>query len=119
MLEAKQPHFVHLAGGTLDALAGTTYDIVWVQSVLTHMPPDAIKSLLLHLPDLLRPKAVFYATFSCTDGTSHRSRVKNFYYKPDLLLAMASEAGFQCEIVDEWVHPASKTDKLLRFTMPA
>ena len=54
-LEARQPRFVHVAGGTLEALAGTTYDMVWAQSVLTHMPPDAIKSLLWHLSTLLSP----------------------------------------------------------------
>lgn len=117
-LEDKQPRFTHLPGGALDSLAGTTFDVVWAQSVFTHMPSHAIKSLLVQLPNLLRPKAVFYATFAPTSGTYRRGRVKNFYYNPDSLVAMAREAGFLCEIVEEWIHPLSQTDTMLRLTLP-
>lgn len=116
-LAGKRPVFVHLPGGSLAGLKSRTFDVIWAQSVFTHMPPDAIGALFDQLPALMKPGARFYATFAHSDNPSpRRNRVKNYDYSPAFLRRLADARGFTCTFVDDWVHPASPNDRMLRLS---
>ena len=113
-LATKRPTFVHLAGGSLEPLAGRQFDRIWAQSVVSHMPADMVQSLLHGVKRLLAPEGAFFATFTYSDRSGLQTRVKNFDYHPDDLLAMASAAGLSASVVDGWVHPTSALDRMLK-----
>jgi ubiquinone/menaquinone biosynthesis C-methylase UbiE len=113
-LVSKRPAFVHLDGGSLEALNGRQFDRIWAQSVVSHMPPEMVQALLHGVKTMLKPDGAFFATFTYSDRSGLQTRVKNFDYHPDDLMAMASAAGLSASVVEGWVHPTSALDRMLR-----
>jgi len=114
-LSGKRPVFLHLPGGSLAPLDGRQFDVIWAQSVLTHMPPDLIATLFAAVRRMLRPDADFFATFAYADKPRGQSRVKNFEYHTRDLQALAFQAGLEATLVESWEHPASANDRMLRI----
>jgi SAM-dependent methyltransferase len=114
-LLSKTPVLVHLPGGSMRPLAGRQFDIIWAQSVLTHLPPPAIEQLLRDLRALILPGGAFYATFAYdADGPVQR-RIKDWYYTEAFFQEVAQRTGYRVEPMRDWQHPDSDRDRLLRF----
>lgn len=116
-LSDKRPAFVHLPSGSLTPLEGRQFDIIWAQSVLTHMPPDLIATLFSAASRMLRPDGVFFATFAYSAHPRGQSRVKNFDYHTTELQTLAAQAGLAATVVETWVHPAGGNDKMLQLRL--
>ena len=116
-LQGKEARLVHLPGGDLAKLNGRRFDIIWAQSVFTHMPADAIRGFLIAVRRFLKPSGRFFANFASAEGKRRRTSVKDFYYKSDLFLQAAKVTGYDCEIMSDWRHPAGAFDRLLCFSL--
>jgi len=114
-LSDRRAEFLYLPGGSLSPLAGRQYDIVWAQSVLTHLPADWVAIVFKAVAEMMRRDAACFATFTYSDRPGRQSRVKNFDYHADELLEIANRVGLAGSVVDSWVHPASPADRMLRL----
>jgi len=81
-------------------LEGSAYDVIWAQSVLTHMPLKNIRIWFQSLPKVMANGARVY--FSFAPGSRRQVNVKDFYYEPKTLEHEAREAGFQWRLCDAW-----------------
>jgi hypothetical protein len=102
----KRPNLVHLPGGDLSPLRGTTFDFIWAQSVLTHMPCDNVSELLREIPPLLNENGgVFLATFFLSRVEDHQEGAKNFYYTADFFDTACYALGLRHSILRDYNHP--------------
>lgn len=117
-LTDKRPEFVCMPSGSLDSLNGRTFEFVWANSVLTHLPPEAALSLLVQVRRLMKSDSVFFATFMRGDAFQ-RQNFENFAYSPGEIIRLGERAGFTTSIMDDWRHPfdPKKVDTMARFTM--
>lgn len=118
-LETKQPSLVHIPSGQLDNLKDRKFDIIWAQSVLTHMPPEAIEYLFSNIRDLLKKDGKFMANFKCASG--NRTKHVNFrdwQYTTDSIEKIANKYGLKFKIMNDWVHPydRDKQDTMIMLT---
>jgi SAM-dependent methyltransferase len=101
----KRPELVLLPGGSLAPLAGTMFDMIWAQSVLTHMPPAELLGFVQDLPRCLRPGVgVLYATFLIGEAL-RQENPKSFVYTERFVRDACAEAGVRCEILRDYQHP--------------
>ena len=117
-LRGKSPNLIHLPEGSFKALQEHQFDMIWAQSVFTHMPPDDIKQLVLNLRGCMHSASVFYATFAFTDGEPNRRLFKHWYYNPKFFLSLANETLMKCGFMSDWRYPDVENDKLVKFTLP-
>jgi len=120
-LEHKKPTLVHLTGLSLSELEGRRFDVIWAQSVFTHMPPEDIRAALAQLRLLMDADSRLYATYAwCAQGPV-QSRYKDWYYHPSYFSDAAKVAGLTVEQMADWRHPADPAglDRMLRFRLAA
>lgn len=115
-LAGRNPRFVHLDDAYLSPLAGLVFDIVWAQSVLTHMPPDDIRRLLRNVRPLLAQGGAFYATFAYIPTGVQQRRIKDWYYGPKEFAELAATERFACRFMEDWQHPDGDVDRLAALT---
>lgn len=116
-LDTKEPNFLLLPEGRLDPLVGRRFNIIWAQSVLTHMPPEDIRNLLSCIAGLLEEGGAFYATFARGD-VIRQSQLKDWYYPVEAIFDLARGCGLRAKLVPTWRHPddPAGTDTLARIT---
>jgi SAM-dependent methyltransferase len=118
-LADRAPTLVHLdPPGSLDALRGTGFDLVWAQSVLTHMAPHQITRLIGALPDLLAPGGKLLAT-AYLGRRTRRIAFKDWGYDVDFYTALAASTAMSCEVHDDFRHPHPFEPPGYRMTMLA
>jgi ubiquinone/menaquinone biosynthesis C-methylase UbiE len=120
-LEHKKPTLVHLKDLSLAGLEGRRFDVIWAQSVFTHMPPDDIRAALAQLRTLMDASSRFYATYGWSAQGPVQKRYKDWYYNLPYFNAVAKEAGLAVEEMGDWRHPADPEglDRMLRFQLGA
>jgi len=89
-----------VAGCDLSEIEGQEFDVIWAQSVLTHMPLANIRIWLSSMPKVMADGARLYFTFA--PGRQRQVNVKDFYYKPETIEHEARQAGFSWRICDGW-----------------
>jgi cyclopropane fatty-acyl-phospholipid synthase-like methyltransferase len=110
----KRPNLAHLPGGDLAPLRERGFDIIWAQSVLTHMPPDEVRQLMGEIPALLREDGgTFLATFRLTPDETHQAEAKNFCYTAEFFDAACPASGLKHSILRDYSHPSPKAATLL------
>lgn len=121
-LENKNAQLFHLASTTLADLKPKTFDVMWAQSVFTHMPPEDIRSLLPSLRSLMHSESTFYASFAFNTASedttlSKQRRFKDWYYTEAFFQEAAAASDLDVNIMDDWSHPddPDNCDRLLRF----
>lgn len=85
----------------LPELKGRTFDVVFANSVLTHMPQNDIRTMLRAMRDLLAEGGRFYFTYAEADARKRRN-IKDFWYSRDHMRALCEAAGYSFEILDDW-----------------
>lgn len=115
----QRPELYRIESGSLAVLGNRQFDIIWAQSVFTHMPPEDIHNLLRDIRHHMHTKSRFYATFARTDGDSHQKRFKDWYYNVDFFRQEGGLSNFCVEIMTDWKHPNDPTgrDTLAQFTL--
>jgi cyclopropane fatty-acyl-phospholipid synthase-like methyltransferase len=116
-LTGKRAILVQLHSTCLAPLRGRRFDVVWAQSVFTHMPPSDIRAVLGQLQGLLHPTGVCYATYASSLNGVEQRRYKDWYYHLDYFRHAACDAGLVVEQMPDWQHPADPegVDRMLRF----
>jgi SAM-dependent methyltransferase len=79
-LAVKKPRLFHILTGTLECLGDETYDILWAQSVFTHLPPEQIIKIMQRLKPHMHAHSRFYATFSRVEKGIVQQQLHNWYY---------------------------------------
>ena len=97
-----------VSGCTFPELDGETFDYIWAQSVLTHMPIPEIRVMLRAARRLFAPGGRFYFTFS-TDARPVRRNLKDFWYPESVMIAECEAAGYAIELVDFAPTEATRT----------
>ncbi|MEM9366185.1 MAG: class I SAM-dependent methyltransferase [Planctomycetota bacterium] len=111
----KNARFVHL-DDQADRVIEGTFDFIWAQSVLTHVPPVEMAGLLRSLAPLLRESGRFYATFAFTDGKPVHYRYKDWFYHPSFFDEVCEGLPIDCRIMTDWRHPNAPIDRMVCFT---
>jgi SAM-dependent methyltransferase len=117
-LEAKRPLLFKLDSTSLAPLEGRRFDVIWAQSVFTHMPPDDIAAVLREFGAAMNPGAAAYATYASGAAAPEQRRYKDWYYGFGFFEQAARKAGLTVEQMGDWHHPVDPagTDRMLRFS---
>ena len=83
----------------LRELEGYSFDYIWAQSVLTHMPAREIRTMLRAMKRLLAPWGVFVFTFS-TDSRYKRRNIKDFRYPESFMERECRAAGYHYDLIE-------------------
>ena len=102
----KRPAFIDDRDFTLTAF-GRAFDFLLAQSVFSHAAPAQVSRCLAQAARVMKPRAVFAATFC--EGDSDYDGAEWVYpqcvlYRFARLEALAREQGLECRRVD-WPHP--------------
>jgi ubiquinone/menaquinone biosynthesis C-methylase UbiE len=104
-LEAKGPRVHHIDQGNMDAVPSETFDYLWAQSVVTHMPLPAIELMLRQLRTFMHAESKFYFTFARSEQDPRHSQWKDWWYDLATIEAVVRGQGFQMNVQTDWVHP--------------
>ncbi|MEU2424160.1 class I SAM-dependent methyltransferase [Streptomyces sp. NPDC007851] len=106
-LSERRPELVLLpATQWLAPLARRSFDMIWAQSVLTHMAPNDAETLISAVPGMLTPTGCLLATFYLHDANGpRRADIKDWSYDLGTLANYAESAGLQASLLDDFRHP--------------
>lgn len=101
---------------SLKELAGLQFDMIWANSVITHMPVGDIKTMLTAMGPLFKSGGRFFFSFTPNEKPV-RKGIKDFYHPPDFLQKICEDQGYHFELRSDWgvkrsgdmvacVHPA-------------
>ena len=111
---------LYLLDSNLAALLGERqFDFLWAQSVLTHMPPDDIRTLLRDIRPHMHGGSQLFTTFANTQGKPRQKQFKDWYYNREFFIETAAAYGFDVEFMTDWNHPndSAGNDMMARFTL--
>lgn len=118
-LGAKQPALHVIPDGDLAPLGDKRFDIIWAQSVFTHLPPEVIEEVLVKLRAHLKPGGAIYASATLAGVGEGVLQVNphNWFQEPAVLAACGEAAGYAMERMEGWHHPYGIPDRsaLMRF----
>lgn len=118
-LGAKQPALHVIPYGDLAPLGDKRFDIIWAQSVFTHLPPEVIEATLAKLRPHLKPGGAIYASSTLAAAGEGILQVNphNWFQEPAALAACGDAAGYAMERMEGWYHPYGIPDRsaLMRF----
>ena len=106
----KRPRW--LLKGDLD-FAGT-FGMAWAHSVLTHVPPQVIETLIRNAAKRLLPGCRFLFTYKQA-STMRRTGLKQFCYNPSLFATIATRYGFKSEPLSYMFPAHQSTMRLTRL----
>ena len=93
------PRFVQ-GDGTLAAVCGRAFDMVWAHSVFTHLPAELIQGVLADVAAMDFREFAF--TYKRADKP-RRSGLKQFQYPPGFFIETARALGLHAEeLPDDW-----------------
>lgn len=107
----KDPRFVVNDDLRLDELREPV-DLIWAQSLLTHLPEEDVRELFAALPGALADDGRAVMTFF----PDARESAKDFGHSPQTLRKLAAENSLEAECIpdDDLTHP--KGQRFLRLT---
>lgn len=102
-LTNKSPNLVLVSDNGLNEFNGHTFDFIWAQGVITHMPERELIKLLRSLKNVMKLDSKFIFNFGVThSGNCINTNVKDFYYKPDYMLNLCRSEGYNVEEIESW-----------------
>jgi SAM-dependent methyltransferase len=120
-LEEKKPNFVHLPGGSLAPLAGSKFDVVFSQDVVTHMAPDLIVNLVRFAPKILNPGGALFLTYShCDADIMDVGDQMDWFHNARFFQKATVGTPLDCEEVAEWSGVEYKNqplNRMVRFSL--
>jgi len=108
-LSSKDPNFIVLDARWSEVLFKEKFDLVWAQSVFTHMPSNDVITNLQKLTSLLLPQGKILCDFNVDDYSQPWSSGgyinNNFSYSHKDIVKFSKEVGLQVTTIDTWIHP--------------
>ena len=98
----------------LRELEGYSFDYIWAQSVLTHMPAREIQTMLRAMKRRFAPGGAFVFTFSA-DSRYKRRNIKDFRYPESFIERECRAAGYHYESIER--GRVNRT-RMVRLTLP-
>ena len=99
----RDPRFVLSIDNAMPELDAACVDVIWAQSVFTHMPREEAHMLLAACRRVLVPGGrMLFNYASSPDDAVHERNVKDFCYPDRVMAAMVRSAGFALEVMDDW-----------------
>ena len=83
----------------LRELEGYSFDYVWAQSVLNHMPAPEIRTMLRAMKRRLAPSGAFVFTFAA-ESRYKRRNIKDFWYPESFMERECRSAGYHYESIE-------------------
>lgn len=127
---AKWPEFVVSDAFDFGAFSKTP-DVVFANSLFTHLPADSVTDSLAKLRRWCGPSCEAYATFSLVDADSDHGGKGHYCggraamtYTRDEVATIARQAGWRAEHIGVWGHPKNliagdvRQQSMFRFTIP-
>ena len=115
-LSHKNPNFVHLSGGSLAALAGKKFDVIYAQDVVVHMPPEAVRQLIRDMADFIHERSVFLLTFTYADSyCEYQNDNVNGHHNSRFFMDAIKGTRLDCEEVREWATAGYKPTVPIRM----
>ena len=101
---SREDYEVHLAKDCLlKELQDQRFDVIWANSVLTHMPERDIREFLFALKAHLKQGGIFFFTFSPSERLGvtvpKQEKIKNFYYPTSYLKDLFEDCGYNFEVL--------------------
>jgi SAM-dependent methyltransferase len=102
----KEPQLYLLKSGKADFFSNHQFDIIWSQSVFTHLPPKDAQNVISILSGKLNANGKFYFNF-CLNSIDQISQknYKDWYYPLSFFEDLSKKMGFNIEVVEGWNHP--------------
>lgn len=97
-LKDKQPTLIKNEDLVFDepAFSDVQFDVLWAQSVLTHLPPALVEELMANVERVLASSGEFYATYlRSTTGEIQEVNGVHFHYPFEYIETRASEYGLK------------------------
>jgi 2-polyprenyl-3-methyl-5-hydroxy-6-metoxy-1,4-benzoquinol methylase len=92
LAEARRLHpniqFRHAALPELSGIADESFSNVFCETVIVHLPPDAIAASVQRLMAILKPRGTLYLSWRVTEGNDRRDESRRLYaaFDADLVL---------------------------------
>jgi cyclopropane fatty-acyl-phospholipid synthase-like methyltransferase len=112
----KSPELYLLKSRDFSAISNRKFDVIWAQSVLTHMPPDDIENLLNDIRAHMHPQSNFFATFA--SGLEEKTQ-RNFKDNKKFFINIADSLNLDVQFPSDWKHPddLAGVDVLAQFSL--
>jgi hypothetical protein len=110
-LQAKMPHLSLFGDLRLGFLPPSRFTVVQADSVFAHSPVEVIGECLAHIGRVMTRDAIFDFTVDRSQGAENPVFRKNFRYRTDTLIGLASSCDLDAELMKDWEqlgHPNSK-----------
>jgi len=103
---SREDYEVHLAKDCLlKELQDQRFDVIWANSVLTHMPERDIREFLFALKAHFKQGGTFFFTFSPSERLGltdpKQEKIKNFYYPTSYLKNLFKDCGYHFELLHD------------------
>jgi Methyltransferase domain len=120
-LEDKQPSLQRVDDLSFDWFPGRTFDFVFAQSVFTHLPLDAVRTVIANVPKVLGPDSEMYATFfapgtevPCLDADDADPGDVCFNLDPGDVIEVATASGLDVDVLSTADYPHPREQRMLR-----
>ena len=108
-LQEKRPEIRLFDGLDLGFLPAGLYDVVHAHSVFSHAPPEVVGTLLSQAFRLLKPGGFFDFTYNLSEtGETWGFLAEDYYYPFEVIIGMATDAGFTAEPAEGWSYKQDK-----------
>ena len=94
-------------------LEGESFEFIWAQSVLTHMPLPEISELFEHVHRVMASGSQFFATYHDRYVRRGAPRPFNFFYQFETLRTLGAEHGLRVERFPRYDQP--RKQQMLRI----
>ena len=116
-LESQVPALTLVTDANFDWFGDVVFDVILAQSVFTHMREPDLDEVLRHVPRVMGPQSVFYAT--CYIGSSslwRRMTGTTFAHPASTFTTIASRHGLDVELLDAARYPHPYGTRMLKIT---
>jgi cyclopropane fatty-acyl-phospholipid synthase-like methyltransferase len=98
-----------------DDFGGKKFDFILAVSVLTHMPLEDTAECFENIRKVMKPTAVFFATFLDGGNRTYTKRgYQDFYHPFETMKKLGESYHLQVSLVETFAHP--RKQKMMRIT---
>lgn len=101
-LSDKAPRFERSSDIHLSYLDDKSFDVVWTQAVISHMPFEDVERFLQAARRVLKDEGVLMFDYVRSEDGFKRHTIKDFFYTEEAIRAAVDRAGFTYSVAADW-----------------